>query len=327
MSAMIKKLFSGKRIEKAIKVIGNLLMLLSIVFIVKFIAEADIDFKTFTELRVLAGAFLLGVSIAAGNVMLALAWKTNLEMFTDVPIHATQIIKIYTRSNLSRYIPGNVMHLATRNILGKELGLSQKDMAVSSIVEIILQVATVAALILSLVAKTLYATVSQAIADGMIRSEWLIIVAVGILIVISVLTWMLKKRRRLFASLKSANILKSALLYAIFFSINALSFLAMVYLLDNTGLAGYTLSNVAGFYLIAWFLGFITPGAPGGLGIREYVLLLLLSPVFGDSAVLLFAVSMRIVTIMGDGFAFAFGSLIARNADRKDDIHGSNSSC
>jgi glycosyltransferase 2 family protein len=54
-------------------------------------------------------------------------------------------------------------------------------------------------------------------------------------------------------------------------------------------------------YVASWFIGFITPGAPAGLGVKEAVLLGLLNNVVPDEAVLAAAVLLsRGMNILSD---------------------------
>ncbi|MES9970924.1 MAG: hypothetical protein ABW092_12895, partial [Candidatus Thiodiazotropha sp.] len=62
-------------------------------------------------------------------------------------------------------------------------------------------------------------------------------------------------------------------------------------------------------FAIAWSVGFLTPGAPSGIGIREAILILLLSPLAGEANALILALLFRLVTIAGDTL-FYFISLI-----------------
>lgn len=52
--------------------------------------------------------------------------------------------------------------------------------------------------------------------------------------------------------------------------------------------------------MIAWVLGFIIPGAPGGIGVRETALTLLLTPVTGRDMIVVLSVLHRLVTVAGD---------------------------
>lgn len=63
------------------------------------------------------------------------------------------------------------------------------------------------------------------------------------------------------------------------------------------------LQLVAG-YIIAWVLGFVVPGAPGGIGVREFVLTLLLGNVVGKELILTLSILHRLITIIGDFMAY-----------------------
>jgi uncharacterized membrane protein YbhN (UPF0104 family) len=62
----------------------------------------------------------------------------------------------------------------------------------------------------------------------------------------------------------------------------------------------------------AWLCGFVVPGAPGGLGIREAVLTLLLTPLTGADTALLAALAFRAVTLLGDGLAALVGLAVVK---------------
>jgi hypothetical protein len=63
------------------------------------------------------------------------------------------------------------------------------------------------------------------------------------------------------------------------------------------------------YFIIAWLIGFATPGSPAGLGVREAVLITLLdSPSIEDTLLVAVLIS-RIVTVLGDMLFFAISSL------------------
>jgi uncharacterized membrane protein YbhN (UPF0104 family) len=54
-------------------------------------------------------------------------------------------------------------------------------------------------------------------------------------------------------------------------------------------------------------IGFVTPGAPAGLGVREAVLLLLLAHGMGAANASLLILTLRIATTLGDMLCFVIG--------------------
>ncbi len=66
---------------------------------------------------------------------------------------------------------------------------------------------------------------------------------------------------------------------------------------------------MVGSVATAWTLGFVTPGAPSGLGVREALLVSMLSPTVGAPNATGLALCFRAVTTLGDLIGFAAGSV------------------
>tara|TARA_Y100000768_G_C23948357_1_gene668814 strand:- start:1356 stop:1664 length:309 start_codon:yes stop_codon:yes gene_type:complete len=53
-------------------------------------------------------------------------------------------------------------------------------------------------------------------------------------------------------------------------------------------------------FSIAWIAGFIIPGAPGGIGVREAVIIFFITPIIGEAQGVAAAIGLRFVTLLGD---------------------------
>lgn len=319
MKLGLQKIFENKRAQKTLKIIGNILCVISIIFIIIFFINSDADFSVILQPKILLVILMLGFFVSISIIAFALAWKSNLEMFTSKKMNSIQIASIYTRANLSKYIPGNIMHFISRNILGSELGLNQKDMGVSSIIEVILQVLVILIFVLCLVSDILFDSINLAIKNGQMKLQTLIFIVLGLAaIIIFIAVYAIKKRKTLV--LRPKNLLLSSVYYLIFCIINSVAFVIIIFATQDS-LNGFNNFTLSGYYMLAWFLGFITPGAPSGLGIREYILLMLLTPVFPKSEVLLLMIIMRIVTILGDLFSFAMLSILSKIIKKRPFLH------
>ena len=62
----------------------------------------------------------------------------------------------------------------------------------------------------------------------------------------------------------------------------------------------------------AWMAGYVMPGAPGGLGVREAMKVVLLTPLIGVSIAAGLAVSMRMTSLLGDGLTILIGVISGR---------------
>jgi hypothetical protein len=64
---------------------------------------------------------------------------------------------------------------------------------------------------------------------------------------------------------------------------------------------------LTGAYAIAWLTGYITPGAPAGLGVRDSILVAALGVLYGPGPALGMTIIMRVVTTIGDALGFLIG--------------------
>ena len=58
---------------------------------------------------------------------------------------------------------------------------------------------------------------------------------------------------------------------------------------------------------MAWTAGFLVPGSPGGLGVREAVMIKLMGPAIGLETALGVALVMRLCSMGADALAFGVG--------------------
>ncbi|MBN1141559.1 MAG: flippase-like domain-containing protein [Deltaproteobacteria bacterium] len=83
------------------------------------------------------------------------------------------------------------------------------------------------------------------------------------------------------------------------------------------GVADGGLLELTCLFSLAWLAGYITPGAPGGLGVREAMMVLLLTPVLGGGAAVGLGMTLRVTTTMGDILAFALGICGGKFSDKR----------
>jgi len=76
---------------------------------------------------------------------------------------------------------------------------------------------------------------------------------------------------------------------------------------------------IIGLYLLAWLAGFITPGAPSGLGIREVVMVMFLEDFVSITVLTTAMVMHRVLTILGDFGSYTFAKVLYTRAKRRTD--------
>lgn len=103
--------------------------------------------------------------------------------------------------------------------------------------------------------------------------------------------------------------LRTALVAAVLFLLG-FALIGVILKLQAQWFFGVTAGNVfelTCLFSIAWLVGYLVPGAPGGLGVREAMMVLLLSPVLGAGAAVGLGVTLRVTTTLGDAVAFVLG--------------------
>jgi uncharacterized membrane protein YbhN (UPF0104 family) len=256
------------------------------------------------SLRFALVIILLGIIYALLVVLIAIAWGWFLRAFGVVATWP-EIILVYGRANLAKYIPGNVFEFAGRQLMGNDRHWSNFAVLCATIFEILIIVFAAAIVTLMLLAIAPVRNIPAAESIFVVAALVATTFVVGALFFTS--TWRFLPFRdligRTIAILHSPALPIALLLYLVFFF--ALGEMAVATLYGITGHWLLSLSHpftVA--YTAAWFVGYVTPGAPGGVGVREAALVVLLGPSLGEATALSIAAGLRCLTMLGDLLLF-----------------------
>jgi len=310
---------SKRPINKILKVIGRLLMLVALAFVIKSIYDMQLDVKTVLGNKAIMLTILIGSLAIMGSIMLnSYAWARILEIFTDNKVKYSEAYDVYAKANIGKYLPGNVMHYVERNLFASRIGIKQRYVAVASVIEI------VAIAFVAVVMGLLFAwkQIKLLITEFDVNPIIVILIAVIVIATLAMILWLLRSKIKAF--LGDISWSKAYPKLAIALGIYALSFLIaggiMVSLLSALGIsmsfvtAAFTVST----YIIAWLIGFIVPGAPGGIGVREYLLIFLLASLSSREDILLAIVIHRLITIFGDVLAYLLA--LSLGLKRRDNL-------
>jgi|GEM_PF-1574434 len=220
------------------------------------------------------------------------------------------VLVVCALGQAGKYVPGNVGQYLGRAVLARRHGVSLRDSAFTLLLE-------TAGLILAAAACGALAGGASFAPGGRIALLAVAAVAAPCLLLIGV-RWLAPwLRDRLPAAWReklgtgplpvpSAATLTACLaLYVLSFCSGG----GAVHLLARGLFAvppgAWTLAVPA--FALSWVAGFVTPGAPGGLGVREALLVAGTAPVYGPGPALSVALALRVVTVLGDGLAFLLG--------------------
>lgn len=222
---------------------------------------------------------------------------------------------VWGKANLAKYLPGNVMHFAGRQLLASRCGWPQANTAAASLLEVGLLVLLPALL----AGLALTAAGDLALLGFADRLAWLLVVVacgLGFVLFGGRLARRLPPRIAAPAARlvlpNPAAVIPAALYFSLFFIGMVLITWWFYRAVSGSGdLADLPL--LAAAFLLSWLFGFVVPGAPGGIGVREGTFALLggLLLLDGESLVIV-ALAMRVVTLAGEGLLFLLAAGVAR---------------
>lgn len=241
------------------------------------------------HLQPLAATIAVGVLLyGLAGFLLSGAWHQLLgagESGASIRCHHA----VYGRTQIAKYLPGNVFHLVGRQALGRRLGHGHARLAMASLLEVVLLVLIAGGLSLPIVWRWLD--------HGLLYG----LASVGLLLVLVSTRWKIASPSRLKTMLAmTPQLLRAASLYAAFFFAVAAILWLLCQSLAEPGRHAIDLATMVSAVALAWLAGFATPGSSAGIGVREAVLIAALEGTLGASASTLIALALRLVSVGGD---------------------------
>ena len=236
---------------------------------------------------------LLGSSLAyaAGEALMSYGWMRWLRSTGDRSVSMAAGIVLYCRSQLAKYIPGNVFHLVARQTLGNDLGAPHSALALASVSES-------AALV---VAACALAGIGDGLPPGfphVPRAAAFTFACLFLAAAVLFARFLQRSGPRRGFRGHALDTLLTLACYFPFFILNGVSLALLLSLSHSVGVRAA--AELTGIWSLCWLAGYVTPGAPGGLGVREAALLYGLSATCSRPEAAAIAVEMRLVSTLGD---------------------------
>lgn len=210
-------------------------------------------------------------------------------------------LHIYGPSQLYKYLPSNVLHYVGRHAALRRAGIGHLPASVGGLGEIALLI--VAALTVAAIAAHVGENpLSERLALPIPTTLAIIAMATAGAAIACAVLMRFPRTAQLLRSLRPGRLLRAAAIalsaYVLFFLCSGVAFVVLAAASGPWGSGDAAL--LVAIWSAAWALGFVTPGAPGGIGVREAMLLAGLAPVAGFESAALTALAMRLATILGD---------------------------
>ncbi len=286
--------------KKFSTLIGRVLVFLSFIFIAFLIYKLDFSevLKNF-KLSQIPTILILAILYSSLSLFLALGWKKLLEICVSKTLDKT-VLSIYLKTVIYKYIPGNIFHFLGRHSLFSSHSIDHKKIAFANALEIIFQLLMVLVIIFFI---SLFFDCKIDLGSYFTLSQTKIVLVLLLLMFVVGVVLFKKKYRDILFQKESFFKIVFVLLNHVAFLLCSATILFLVYFLLFDLTFSYEIFFSTIFVgLIAWLLGFIVPGAPGGVGIRESIILLLLPKMayISPEIALAGALVYRVITLLGE---------------------------
>lgn len=123
--------------KKIAKIAGNLLMICAVAFLIKKIVDMDADLSQLLSPPVM-GAFFVNLTVQTLLVAVGcFPWMVFTQSLSGKKIPFSSAMPVYTKSNVYKYLPGNVFQYVGRNKLAFDMNISHVDVACATILDIL----------------------------------------------------------------------------------------------------------------------------------------------------------------------------------------------
>jgi uncharacterized membrane protein YbhN (UPF0104 family) len=294
--------------KKLATYIGRVFVVLSFIFL--FFVIKGLDFSKLYPLFELNWVYkfiFLSIFFALIYLFNASAWGDMLEIITKKRFSKVYI-PIYLKTVVLKYLPGNVFHFLGRHILSKEEDISHKEILLSNTLEIVMLLCSV---LFWLMLGTIFVDFKLNLFD-LITLDRISLFVISAIIALLLTLFIIYKgyQDRLLNRLTLKIFIKNSL----FLFGSALSLLLVFYLFFDLDFSVESFLETIFVALIAWLLGFVIPGAPGGIGIRESIYIVLLPSFLAISKEIVVAAALiyRVVSISGEALTYLMAKILYR---------------
>ena len=228
-------------------------------------------------------------------------------------------IRVYLVTNIAKYLPGNVWHFYGRITAISQKGGSWSTAISSVLLEPLLMAAS--ALLIAIVSTSLgllETDFNLLVFFGQIAALLAVLIGIHPQVLNPILQYLSKGKKIKNQEVILANSLNHYPLMPFLGEMGFVLFRGVGFLFTVMALQQITLSQIIvllSAFSIAWLLGLIIPGAPGGVGVFEATAIALLDQSLFSPATILVAVAIyRVISILAEAIAAGGAWIIDRTA-------------
>jgi hypothetical protein len=267
--------------KKALSLIFKLLSVVCIGFIIYKIKEVglkiDFNFETIAKISIVTILYTLGLHL------LGVSWQLICEK-SIYPLNDQTYRNSYLKTLIGKYLPGNVFHLIGRNTILVQKKVPPKKILTAFFMDNILY--GLSSILLFLIFSFFITPFN--FSGLQIHFSYLVpalIITIGAIIFFS---------RKYFFILPFLGYFSFFILCGLCFNLFS----------SNTDLN--IVFKILSIYPLSWLAGYLAIGSPGGIGIREFLLIMILGPYLGEEIIISSAIQFRLCNILAEVILFTF---------------------
>ena len=274
-----------KQIKHIAAIIGKMLGIAGLLFVFYKLSQ-EYTLQSFTaQFSLLLPQLPLLFLINLASTLLGIyAWHLMLQNYATHPFAYKTSYYYFAKTEIAKYLPGNLFHFVGRQALASSIGITQKEMAKISILFSFL-----------LLAATVFSSSFCTFFSDNIPLYILVFMGVSCIIIAAIVYYT-------YSSFPIREKIKMNLILALSITLQGIM-LGIIISVQTDNISMGLFCKVVGIYIISWLIGFITPGASGGLGVREgaFIAIATLLHLHIDSQTIIFSVLLvRVINIITD---------------------------
>jgi hypothetical protein len=242
-----------------------------------------------TDLSLLFVGLISVITYMGLMMILVFAWLVLLGF--KKPLNSATI---YFKSQILKYLPGNVFHFAYRHQQTQLLGFNHKQLVLAAVYE------SISLVVASILVTNLLFLWPQQITW---LTSWLpipywsiwVIEITGIVIAIKLI--------------KDSGFVSVVLCHLIYFFV--MGWLAYI-LIPSLGFESQPYFYITACFAASWLAGYVIPGAPGGAGVREAIFILLSTPKMAEYEALIIIAMIRLISIFAETILYFIATRLSQ---------------
>lgn len=289
------------------------------------------DLSIYATPRAFIGIGLAAVFYSSSLALTAWAWRG---LLSGLRVHKSwrELTAILAITQFAKYLPGNVGQYVGRAAMSLARGINARAFAVTIVLEMLLMISAgiCIGLGMGLLSSASLTFIAANKNHALVFAIVLLVGAIsGLLLAGKTIPPLLRRFAPQHAHTfdngllpLKATIVRAFLICCAGYCVIGAGLDILTHLLLPASAHNFLLLTAS--FALAWVVGFVTPGVPAGLGVREGLLLLMLAPVYSPALAGILIIALRLATILGDVLSFAAGLvLLPRPAHQLTTVHSS----